>query len=220
MTTYTGVADANGDFIVPFSSAYTSGEKITVTAEKDGAIKSIELYAPSEAVGGGVIQFSGTLVDFPNNIGGITISQIAGSIGSYAFYCYAAGSNIYSKATSLVIPEGVTSVLDFSFFGWISANSLILPASLKMIGNNAFSGWAKTTSLVIPEGVTSIGNSAFSNWSTCLEIVCLALIPPTIQSNTFANLKSTCIFKVPAASVAAYQAAPNWSAFAARIQAI
>ena len=39
-----GVADLNGDFTVPFSSNYTSGQKITVTAEKDSATKTIELF--------------------------------------------------------------------------------------------------------------------------------------------------------------------------------
>lgn len=44
--------------------------------------------------------------------------------------------------------------------------------------------------------------------------------PPTIKNTTIAGLKADCIIYVPAASVAAYQAAPYWSARAAYIQAI
>mgnify|MGYP001618506052 FL=1 len=42
MPTVTGTADANGDFNIALGANYTSGEKITVTAEKDSAEKTIE----------------------------------------------------------------------------------------------------------------------------------------------------------------------------------
>lgn len=290
MATYTAVADANGDFIVPFSSAYTSGEKITVTAEKDSATKSIELFAPSDVTGGGVIQFTGTLDNFPNNIGGVILSEISGGIGNYAFSAVSAnalslwkkatsltltnsvtsiGSNAFSewtnatqltlssslrsinqgafsgwtKATSLSIPDSVLTLGQECFYGWVSSLSLHIGSGLTSIPIQAFDGWAKATSLAIPDqvknigayafrgwslatsllvgaGVTSIEGYSFMNWASCNEIICRALIPPTITNTSFNGLKSTCIFKVPAASVAAYQAAPNWSAFASRIQAI
>ena len=291
MAIYTGVADANGDFTVPFSSNYTSGQKITVTAEKDNATKSIELHAPSKVAGGGVIQFTGTPDGFPNNIGGIIIDGITGSIAAYAFYSYTSGANrdFFSRATSLEIKEGVTSIGAYAFDGWLNATSLVLPTGLTVVGERAFRGWVAATSLnipntvtsiqamsfynwnklealVIPSSVTSIGDNAFSNcskvtsliipssitsiglqvfsawtaatylelpetltsisdrafqnWTSCNEVICRALTPPTLHVNGFQSLKSTCIIKVPAASVAAYQAAPNWSDFASRIQAI
>lgn len=287
MATYTGVADANGDFTVPFSSNYTSGQKITVTAEKDSVTKSIELYAPSDTVGSSFIQFDGLLNDFPNNIGNVKISGIIGAIGNYAFYSTNAGE-VWAKATGLEISPGITSIGTQAFKGWISAKKLSLPETLQTLGNFAFDGWtygelldlppilsipnsafagwlnAKTlilnsgtktvgpnsfsqwssaisvtlpstitsiaegafygwgmlTNLIIPQSVLQIDSSAFYGLSSCTQITVLANTPPTIQSNTFSGLKSTCIFKVPAESVAAYQAAPNWSAFAARIQAI
>ena len=265
MAIYTGVADANGDFNIPFSTNYTGGQKVTVTAEKDGATKSIELFAPSDTTGGGVIQFSGTLANFPNNIGGIVLSEISGAIGDYAFNSANSGE-IWANATSLVIPPGITSIGNYAFMAWSGSTSVSIPEGVTAIGNNAFMNWtnllsiilpstlltiganafssaSKVTSLVIPNSVTSIGNSAFFSYaqllsltigssvvsigsqafqglSACNEIICLQATPPTIQSNTFNGLKATCIIKVPAASVSAYQAAPNWSAYAARIQAI
>lgn len=48
MTTYTGTADASGNFTIDISSALTSGEIVQVTAQKDGQSKSINIQAPSE----------------------------------------------------------------------------------------------------------------------------------------------------------------------------
>ncbi|WP_347461007.1 leucine-rich repeat domain-containing protein [Acinetobacter sp. ANC 7454] len=244
MATYTGFADSNGDFSISFgANSYTSGEKITVTAEKDSATKSIELYAPSDVVeAGGVIQFLGSLANFPENIGGVHI-DIPGNIGKSAFLAALSSSSIWQRATSLVLGNSVTGIgnnafenwtearyLDIpdsvnllgisSFSGWYNALELTIPNSITAIPNTCFAGWTKAKSLVIPASVTSIGGNSFQGWTSCDVITVLATIPPTITSVSFQTLKPTCIFKVPADSVAAYQAATNWSGFASRIQAI
>lgn len=266
MAIYTGVADANGDFNIPFSANYTSGQKITVTAEKDSATKSIELYAPSEPLGGGAIQFSGTLNDFPQNIGAVTLRGLIGVIGNNAFDASGNQSISWRLATGLIIESGITSIGAYAFRMWASAVSLTLPSGITSIGGYAFQNWKELSTLVIPNTVTEIGSQAFGGASkitsltlsnqlktigsaaflnlslltslllpatltsigadgfgglaACLEITSLAVAPPTITATTFSNLKATCIIKVPAASVTAYQSAPNWSAFASRIQAI
>lgn len=219
MAIYTGVADANGDFNIPFSANYTSGQKVTVTAEKDGATKSIELFAPSDTLGGGAIQFSGTLANFPNNIGHVTITGLSGAIGNTAFYS-SFSDEWCGKATGLTVDHGVTSIGSSAFSGWSGALSLLLPEGLLTISQYAFDGWSKCKTVTLPSSITSIADGAFRGLSVCESITIYATTPPLITSITFINLRSACIFKVPAASVAAYQAAPNWSAFAARIQAI
>lgn len=219
MTIYTGVADANGDFKVPFSSNYTGGQKITVTAEKDGATKSIELFAPSDTLGGGAIQFSGSLADFPQNIGGVILTGLSGVIGNTAFFSTFA-EEWCAKATSLEIKSGITSIGSSAFTGWSLSKSLILPEGLLTISQQAFQRWVSATNLSLPSTLTSLANEVFSGWSSCNEVICKAINPPAITSTTFLNIKSTCVFKVPVGSVDAYKAAPNWSAFAARIQAI
>lgn len=246
MATYTGVADANGDFIVPFSASYTSGQKVTVTAEKEGATKSIELFAPSNTTGGGVIQIDGSFVDFPLNITDVTLSdEITGTIQGFAFRPHGdtQSRSVWRYAKSLKILGNVTQIENYAFQGWNNALSLELPQTLEVMGSYAFQGWSSALSLIVPELITSIpldcfygwssaknlylpaaiasiGNRAFYGWLSCDEIICMAVAPPTISSSTFQNLNASCVFKVPAASVAAYQAAPNWSDFAARIQAI
>lgn len=246
MAIYTGVADENGDFTVPFSSNYTGGQKVTVTAEKDGAEKTIELHAPSEVVGGGAIEIDGDLNNFPLNINNVTLSSgISGTIQSFSFRPHpdTYSRSVWLYARGLKILGAVTRINSYAFYSWISAKFLILPATLVTLESSAFAEWTAALSLVIPDSVkmipdecfyrwaaalsldlpasiTSIGSSAFAQWTSCDTIICRAIVPPSITSTTFTNLKSTCFIKVPNESVAAYKAAANWSEFASRIQAI
>lgn len=260
MAIYTGVADENGDFEIPFSSNYTSGQKVTVTAEKDSATKSIELYAPSDVVvgGDGAIQFSGSLLNYPENVGDVIFTKIknysascfygvpftgieihdAISIGVNAFRASSAhpakhvrllspellsvGNTAFyglTNCTELII-EHVETIGMQSFFNMSKITTLYLPEGLKTVGSGAFYALTSLLSADLPSTLESLGANACYSWNSCNTITIRSVTPPAIATDTFANLKATCIFKVPAASVAAYQAAPNWSAYAARIQAI
>lgn len=244
MATYTGIADANGDFKVPFSSLYTSGEKITVTAEKDGVEKSIELFAPSEVAPGptsGFLKFSGGVVNFPQNIGNVEVIGVD-VIRSSSFNATIDGS-LWAFATGLTISIPATEVQSEAFRGWTNSTYLNLPSGLEKIFGNAFRGWVRALELTIPDTVIRIEALAFDGWSSgrnltigsgvaemmaysfrgwtsCEQVILKATIPPAITSDTFPDIPPACIFKVPAASVAAYQEAAHWSAFASRIQAI
>lgn len=219
MATYTGIADENGDFAIPFSSNYTSGQKVTVTAEKDGAEKKIEMFAPSDLFGGGIIQFTGTMHDFPNNIGGVVLTdQIGVSIGDNAFY--AANNNMWSKATGLTIANTVQTIGSNAFYNWAAVTALTIPNSVTSIDYSAFEGLTSVTSLTIGSSIQNIGSYGFLGLANCDEIKVLATTPPTITSDTFLNRKTSCVFRVPAASLATYKAAPIWKTFASRIYAI
>lgn len=165
MPTYTGAADSNGDFNISFgSNSFTSGEKITVVAEKDGATKSIELFAPSDVTGGGVIRFTGNIIDFPNNIGGVVLSEISGRIASYAFY---AGDpfSIWGKAISLDIPSTVTSLGSRAFYGWGSCNEIICRAeNPPEIQSNTFDGLKTSCIFKVPASSVDAYKTA-SYWS-------------------------------------------------------
>ncbi len=265
MTTYTTTADSSGNYSIAFGTAYTGGQKVSVTSEKDGSTKNIELYAPSSVIGGGVIQFSGNLTNFPDNVGGVTVTGISGPIKTQAFAAYYNG-HIWKKATSLTIGSGVTTISDYAFSQWSAATSLTIPNSVTAISDYAFNAWtamttlnlgtglltigvsafqscSALTSITIPNsvttiglqafypcnavtsiqigsGVTSIGGSAFYNAIACNELRCLPTTPPSISINTFTNLKSTCVIKVPAASLNAYQTASNWSTYASQMVGI
>lgn len=243
MATYTGVADGNGDFIIPFPSLYTGGQKIIVTAEKDSATKSIELFAPSDVIASddAWISFTTNTPGYPSAVKMSVEGSIPSIVPNSAFD--ATNNNIFSKAKSLTISSSTTSIGNNAFRAWVLATSLIVPDSVINLGEYSFQNWTSATSLTIGNGVTSIktacfeswvsaisliiGSSvtdiydyAFFGWSSLLEMTVLRATPPTITSTAFAGLNASCIIKVPAASVAAYKTAAGWSAFAARIQAI
>lgn len=245
MVTYTTTADANGDFIVPFSSNYTSGQKVTVTAEKDGATKSIELNAPSDVVGGGTISFGGSLVDFPQNITSVTIREITGSIANEAFIgpTYDYIESFHNKAKSLIFDCPITAIGAGAFGNWASIESIVFPPGLLEIGEYSFASCISLKNLIVPNSVISIGTDAFSSCTSLLNITLgtslqsigetalayltnlesvtlLATTPPTISSGTFSGRKSTAKFYVPATSLTAYKTAPIWKTFASKIYAI
>ena len=62
---------------------------------------------------------------------------------------------------SLVIPDSVTNIGDYAFWGCTSLKSLVIPDSVTSIGNEAFSGCRSLRCVVISDGVISIGNYAF-----------------------------------------------------------
>ena len=75
-------------------------------------------------------------------------------------------ANLYvdgDLVTNLVIPNGITSVKDYAFYGCYSLTSVTIPNSVNGIGNYAFSYCDGLTSVEIPNSVTSIGSSAFYN---------------------------------------------------------
>ena len=80
--------------------------------------------------------------------------------------------------TSIVIPEGVTSIEGQAFDGCSNLTSISLPKTLTSIDKKAFSECSSLSSIEIPEGVTSIGNSAFSG---CRALTSVS-IPRTLTS--------------------------------------
>ena len=74
--------------------------------------------------------------------------------------------------TSVIIPEGVTSIGERAFCGCTGLTSIDLPNSLSVISSWAFSGCKGLKSLTIPCGVTEINGVAFSGCSglTSIEV--------------------------------------------------
>lgn len=138
----------------------------------------------------------------------ITIPSTVTVLGSAAF-------DSCESLTSMDIQANVTVIPDY-FAPECPLTSLTLPNTLQTIGESAFVNLIRfqVTELTIPASVTSIGTNAFgSNNANQMTLTVLPTTPPTLGSNAF-KLATGSVIKVPAASVAAYKAATNWSSYA------
>ena len=124
---------------------------------------------------------------------------------------------------TLTVPPLVT-VLPRSAFSYIRSVynneteeelpiNIILPQNLTKIGDSCFEG-SQIQQITIPDMVTEIGGWAFYYCDQLASITCLAETPPVLGPNAFSSETAGFTIKVPAASVAAYKAATNWSTYA------
>ena len=81
-------------------------------------------------------------------------------------------------ATSVIIPEGVTSIGKIAFRGCSSLTSVTIPNSVTSIGARTFEYLSSLTSVTIPNSVTSIGDYAFQNCSGLTSVT----IPSSVTS--------------------------------------
>ena len=84
----------------------------------------------------------------------------------YAHHLFMNGKEI----TDLVIPNGVTSIGSFAFYGCSGLTSVTIPNSVTAILLNAFMGCNGLTSVTIPNSVTTIYGSAFYGCSSLTSV--------------------------------------------------
>ena len=134
------------------------------------------------------------------------------------------GKNAFSKCVALrkvEIPKGVTVLNEQTFYGCTELNTVVFPSALTDIEQQAFYGCTSLYSIDLPAALTSLGKQVFANCKGLESVICRAVTPPSINSDTFSFANnSKCVIYVPAASVEAYKQAPNWRNMADRIQAI
>ncbi len=63
--------------------------------------------------------------------------------------------------TILVIPSGVTSIENYTFYGCREITTIFIPDSVKSIGKRAFYGCRDLVSVYMPKSLTKIGSEAF-----------------------------------------------------------
>lgn len=116
----------------------------------------------------------------------IKIPNTVSEIGAFSFY----GSGI----TSISIPFGVTTIPEYTFHGCDSLKTVILPNSLTSIGDSALRDCDLLTTITIPESVTSIGKMAFSYDYKLTSIVFMGGAPE-IVSPCFSSVTATAYYK-------------------------
>ena len=125
-------------------------------------------YGSNPAKGQAVSSSTAGAISIPSSLGGYPVTRI----GKLAFYCC-------YRITSVIIPEGVTSIGEEAFYcGDVNPSTLrsvTIPNSVTSIEIRAFSGCRALRSVTIQGNGTRIGTSAFYD--------CTALTSATIQGN-------------------------------------
>ena len=136
----------------------------------------------------------------------ITLRKGTKGIAEYAFAdCNCDG------LTSINIPNSVTTIGICAFEGRTGLTSINIPNSVTTIGYQTFWGCSSLTTVNIPNSVTTIDEDAFMDCPSLYDVYCYATTPPRCNNSCFINYSAT--LHVPAASLAAYRAAPVWSKF-------
>ena len=139
------------------------------------------------------------------------------SIGDIAFtYCSGlekitveSGNSCYDSR------DNCNSIIDTEFNTLIvGCKNSVIPNSVTSIGYYAFYGCSGLTELILPNSVASIGDGAFICCSDLSKITSLAEIPPVCGSGVFDRVnKTNCELIVPVISVTAYKQAEVWNEF-------
>lgn len=143
----------------------------------------------------------------------------------------------YSDPSSVIIPDGVTYVLDNAFYKCSEIKTVSIPGSVKFLGNGAFrecSGlesvilpdsinaigpWtfkdcSSLTSVVLPAGVTRIQAEAFMGCTSLTSITMNSATPPIIWENSFdPSIYKNATLYVPKGSKSAYMSKYDWKRF-------
>ena len=110
-------------------------------------------------------------VKVPKGVTDIVLPNSVTSIGNYAFYGC-------TSLASITIPDSVTSIKDNAFYGCASLASITIPDSVTSIGDSAFCICISLASITIPDSVTSIEDSAFYD---CVSLASIT-IPDSVTS--------------------------------------
>ena len=129
------------------------------------------------------------------------------SIGDYTFYGC-------SGLTSVTIPNSVTNTGNEAFGGCSGLTSVTIPNSVTSIGEFTFYGCSGLTTITIGSGVNKISTFAFANCSELTDVYCYAENVPSTDSDAFYGSHIYyATLHVPTASIDAYRAVEPWKSF-------
>ena len=145
--------------------------------------------------------------DENTEITNLVIPNSVTSIDSYAFYGC-------SGLTSITIGNSVTSIGGYAFTLCTSLTSITIPNSVTSIGGAAFYQCSGLTSVTIGSGIKNIYGSAFASCPELTDVTCYAENVPSTGTDAFKDSYiEYATLHVPASAVNAYKVADPWKNF-------
>ncbi len=82
--------------------------------------------------------------------------------------------NLYDNnilVSELILPDSVTKISNYAFYGCTSLTSIIIPDSVRHIGMDAFHGCTNLTNITIPNTITSICEGTFYGCRNLTDVI-------------------------------------------------
>ena len=178
----------SGDIAIPKSVTYEEITYSVTSIENRAFIDCSDLT--SITIPNSVTSIGGNAFYGCSSLTSVTIPSSVTSIGEYAFsdcglkevrisdleaWCKIKFRNGNSNPLScahllylngneirdLIIPDGITKINSFAFYGASNILTVSIPNNVTSIGNDAFNGCSGLASVTIPNSVTTIGDEAF-----------------------------------------------------------
>ena len=138
------------------------------------------------------------------------------------FLSYSATFKNCKHLREINLPDGVTSIGGYAFYGCTNLALTVLPDGVTSIGGSTFQNCTNLALTVLPDGVTSISNGAFSGCTNLYIIDLTAFtnpqsIPTLANTNAFQGIPAEAQFLVANQEMYdAFTAAKNWSTYASK----
>lgn len=128
---------------------------------------------------------------------------------------YFTPNTLIAGCKTTIIPNSVAEIGDNAFYN-SALESITIPTGTTKIGRSAFNNSILLSSITLSATLIEISDWAFADCLSLNTIICYAIEPPTISSNTFFGsnpIYNNPTIYVPAESVEAYKNAEHWKWF-------
>lgn len=115
-----------------------------------------------------------------------------------------------SKLNNITLPPNLTTIEKQVFQYCTALTSIIIPDNVTTIGNACFYGCRSLTSIEIGSSVTDIGASCFGECRSLTSIKFKSTIPPTMGSNAWSYVPTSCKIYIPTGTLTDYTTAANY----------
>lgn len=154
------MAGYEGEIVIPGRVTYQKKEFAVVELNDSafygaGNLASVVIEAPVKKIGNHTFNDCGKLTS-------VTLPLTIESIGTYAF--------AYTAISSIVLPEGVTSLGERAFFQAKSLESVKVPSTVTTVGNNCFAYTTSLKSIEFGDNITSLGGTLFQNCTSLVSV--------------------------------------------------
>ena len=193
----------------------SDGKTHLVITLYDTARNVVPLYWSQTVANGVTIDWGdGSSTETFAGTGNKNTTHTYAAAGTYEITLNVTSGNLgFGAASSSYCVMGATSGTGRVYCNMLQ--SVSIGSGVTSLDTYAFQYCYSLASVTIPSSVTSISNYAFSGCTGVGAYHVLPTTPPTLSStNAFTGIPSDCIIYVPAASLAAYKDATNWSTYA------